>query len=127
MTKAKVKTPVNKEFETACSLWQMEFAFHTFEAVRNRKLHQVVTISPYSRIRLLPASRRFTIARCASESFFPNPSGVRMGSRPFMPDLSLSFPCSALRGDVANRRLLPTQNSGEAKMETGRKTKKPRD
>lgn len=35
-----------------------------------------------------------------------DPSGVRMGSRPSMPDLSLSFPCSALRGDVANRRLL---------------------
>jgi hypothetical protein len=24
----------NEEFETACSLWQMEFAFHTFQAVR---------------------------------------------------------------------------------------------
>ena len=46
MTKAKAKTPVNEEFETACSLWRMEFAFHTFQAVRagiehffERKLH----------------------------------------------------------------------------------------
>ena len=46
MTKAKAKIPVNEEFETACSLWRMEFAFHTFRAVRagierflERKLH----------------------------------------------------------------------------------------
>jgi len=46
MTKAKAKTPVNEGFETACSLWRMEFAFHTFQAVRagiehffERKLH----------------------------------------------------------------------------------------
>jgi hypothetical protein len=42
----KPKAAPNEEFETACSLWQMEFAFHTFEAVRagierflERKLH----------------------------------------------------------------------------------------
>jgi len=46
MTKPKAKAPVDQEFETACSLWRMEFAFHTFEAVRagierflERKLH----------------------------------------------------------------------------------------
>jgi hypothetical protein len=44
MTKA--KAPVSEEFKTARSLWQMEFAFHTFQAVRagierllERKLH----------------------------------------------------------------------------------------
>jgi hypothetical protein len=38
--------PVSEEFQTACSLWRMEFAFHTFQAVRagiekllERKLH----------------------------------------------------------------------------------------
>ena len=42
----KPKAAPNQEFETACLLWQMEFAFHTFEAVRagierflERKLH----------------------------------------------------------------------------------------
>src|SRR5258708_6178701 len=42
----KAKAAPNEEFETACSLWRMEFAFHTFEAVRagiekllERKLH----------------------------------------------------------------------------------------
>jgi hypothetical protein len=46
MTKAKAKPPTNEEFETARSLWRMEFGFHTFEAVRvgidhflERKLH----------------------------------------------------------------------------------------
>jgi hypothetical protein len=46
VTKPKAKAPVDQEFETACSLWRMEFAFHTFEAVRagiekllERKLH----------------------------------------------------------------------------------------
>ena len=46
MTKPKAKASVDQEFETACSLWRMEFAFHTFEAVRagierflERKLH----------------------------------------------------------------------------------------
>jgi hypothetical protein len=46
VTKRKAKAPVSEEFETACSLWRMEFAFHTFEAVRTgiekfleRKLH----------------------------------------------------------------------------------------
>jgi hypothetical protein len=46
MTKAKAKPPVNEEFETACSLWRMEFGFHTFRAVQagiekllERKLH----------------------------------------------------------------------------------------
>lgn len=40
------KAVPNDEFETACSLWRMEFAFHTFRAVRagierflERKLH----------------------------------------------------------------------------------------
>jgi len=44
--KAKAKAPVSEEFEAACSLWQMESAFHTFQAVRigiehffERKLH----------------------------------------------------------------------------------------
>jgi hypothetical protein len=44
--KAKPKASVNEEFETACSLWRMEFAHHTFQAVRSgiehffeRKLH----------------------------------------------------------------------------------------
>jgi hypothetical protein len=42
----KDKEPVSEEFEAACSLWRMEFAFHTFQAVRagidnllERKLH----------------------------------------------------------------------------------------
>jgi hypothetical protein len=46
VTKRKAKVPVSEEFETACSLWRMEFAFHTFDAVRTgiekfleRKLH----------------------------------------------------------------------------------------
>jgi hypothetical protein len=46
MTKAKAKPPTNEEFETACSLWRMEFGFHTFQAVQawiayllERKLH----------------------------------------------------------------------------------------
>ncbi len=46
MTKPKTKTLVNEEFEAACSLWRMEFAHHTFQAVRTgiehffeRKLH----------------------------------------------------------------------------------------
>jgi len=44
--KAKAKAPVSEEFQAACFLWQMEFAFHTFQAVRSgiehffeRKLH----------------------------------------------------------------------------------------
>jgi hypothetical protein len=44
--KAKAKPPTSEEFEVACSLWRMEFAFHTFQAVRagiekllERKLH----------------------------------------------------------------------------------------
>ncbi len=46
MTKTKAKLSPSEEFEAACSLWRMEFAFHTFEAVRagierflERKLH----------------------------------------------------------------------------------------
>ncbi len=46
MTKRKAKVPVSEEFQAACSLWQMEFAFHSFQAVRagidhllERKLH----------------------------------------------------------------------------------------
>jgi hypothetical protein len=46
MTKPKAKALVSEEFQAACSLWQMEFAFHTFQAVRagiehffERKLH----------------------------------------------------------------------------------------
>ncbi len=41
-----LKAAPNDDFETACSLWRMEFAFHTFRAVRagierflERKLH----------------------------------------------------------------------------------------
>ena len=34
MIKAKAKLPKNEGFETACSLWRMEFGFHTFQAVR---------------------------------------------------------------------------------------------
>jgi hypothetical protein len=32
--RAKAKAPVSEEFEAACSLWRMEFGFHTFQAVR---------------------------------------------------------------------------------------------
>ena len=46
MTKPKAKAPVSEEFQAACSLWQMEFGFNTFQAVRagiekllERKLH----------------------------------------------------------------------------------------
>jgi hypothetical protein len=46
MTKPKTRTLVNEEFESACSLWRMEFAHQTFQAVRvgiehffKRKLH----------------------------------------------------------------------------------------
>ena len=46
MIKPKAKAPANEEFETARSLWRMEFAFHTFQAVQagidhflERKLH----------------------------------------------------------------------------------------
>jgi hypothetical protein len=43
MAKAKAKPPVSEEFETACSLWRMEFGFHTFQAgiecLLERKLH----------------------------------------------------------------------------------------
>jgi hypothetical protein len=46
MTKAKAKAPISQEFEAACSLWRMQFAFHSFLAVRagiekllERKLH----------------------------------------------------------------------------------------
>jgi hypothetical protein len=41
-----MKAKTNAEFEAACSLWRMEFAFHTFQAVKagiekllERKLH----------------------------------------------------------------------------------------
>src|SRR5271165_1228720 len=36
----------------------------------------------------------------------------------YMPDPSLTCPCSALRSGVASRRLLPTQNSGEPELLT---------
>ena len=34
MPKPKAKTPASEEFKAACSLWRMEFGFHTFQAVQ---------------------------------------------------------------------------------------------